>query len=1092
MIPLAAVEWSTPPGPTWIDAARDLGQGAVRLFLALGLFNASTYIFHVAVSRLLGPGEYGALAALLALVMVLSVPFSVLQTVLAKRTAIMRARGEHAGAALASGTVKGLLPHAGAAALAFVLGSPLLAAIVRVGEPSALLLGPYVLLAVLSAIPLGVLQGELRFSALAGASLAGVAVRLGVGIGLVAAGTGVFGAMSATVLAQAVTLWAALRLVRARKAWKGVRPSLAPVRGEVGPALRGLGSFWALAEADLALARHFLDDRMAGLYSSAGLIARGLLFLPAAVSLVALPRFAETSGRGPQAVRWLRASLAAVALVTLGAIPVLILAREPVMVITFGREFREGAALLPLLGPAMALMAVVNLLVYFHVAAGSFAYRLVFLCLALEATLIGLFHGGPQQVALTVTGVAGLAATLLYHAASAIGRWSPPSREVGPDANRDAPLAREPSVELSLVIPSYNTGAELGDVLAALRRELVPLGSWEIIVVSDGSTDETVAVAERFADQGVRVLHYPRRSGKGHALRVGLAEARGRYVGFIDGDGDIAPDVIRPFLGIMRLYQPDIVLGSKRHPLSEVRYPLVRRVMSWTYHKLVRALFGLNVRDTQTGLKLIRRETLAAVLPLMLEKRYAFDLELLVVARSLGFRRVFEAPVRIDFRSSGHVGLRAVGQILLDTAAIFYRRFVLGTYRLPRGTSGRSAKRRPSVLAPFVSVTDPVARNGHLRIFILNWRDIRNPEAGGAEVFTHEVARRCVAWGHEVVLVTSRFPGSRPVELVDGVRICRMGRLRTGSFHALAQRQLARVKGFDVVIDEINTIPFLTPLWRRRLPPVVALIHQLASDVLDAELRAPVATVGRWLEPRLLRLYADVPVVSVSESTRRDLLALGLRNVEVIPNGRDDPPKLDGVEKEPVPTFLFVGRLTPNKRPDHALAAFRAIRERLPDARMWIVGRGPMERTLRKSLPEGAEMLGFLPREELYRRMARGHCLLVPSVREGWGLVVIEANAVGTPAVGYDVPGIRDSIRDGSTGFLARDGDHVALADRAVALVTGMDGYAAIRGEAMVWGRGFSWDETARLFLEIILASVARSAGDLSLRSHELLSAGEA
>lgn len=1091
MIPSAAIESSAAPGPSWIGAARDLWRGAVRLFLALGLFNASTYLFHVAVSRLLGPGEYGALAALLALVMVLSVPFTVLQTVLAKRTAILRAQGEGAGVALAAGTVKGLLPHASAAALVLVLGSPALAATLRIGEPSALLLGPYVLVAVLSAVPLGVLQGELRFSALAVASLVGVAVRLGVGIGLVAAGAGVFGAMLATVLAQAVTLWAALRLVRARGAWKGARPSLAALRGEVGIALLGLGSFWALAEADLALARHFLDDRMAGLYSSAGLIARGLLFLPAAVSLVALPRFAETRGRGPQAVRWLRVSLAAVALVTLGAIPVLILAREPVMVVTFGREFREGAALLPLLGPAMALMAVVNLLVYFHVAAGSFAYRLVLLCLALEVVLIGLFHGSPQQIALVVTGVAGLGAVLLYHAASAIGRWSPPSREAGPDANGDAPLASEPSVELSLVIPSYNAGAGLGDVLATLRRELASVDSWEIIVVSDGSTDETVPVAERFAEHGVRVLHHPRRIGKGHALRVGLLEARGRYVGFIDADGDIAPDAIRPFLEIMRLYEPDIVVGSKRHPLSEVRYPPVRRVMSWTYHRLVRVLFRLNVRDTQTGLKLIRRKTLAAVLPLMLEKRYAFDLELLVVARSLGFRRVFEAPVRIDFRFSSHVDLRAVARILLDTGAIFYRRFVLGSYRVPWGTSRTSAQRRRSFLAPFVPVTDPAARNGHLRILILNWRDIRNPEAGGAEVVTHEVARRWVAWGHEVVLLTSGYPGCQRVETVDGVQIRRMGRLRTGSFHVRVQRDLARLDGFDAVIDEINTVPFLTPLWRRRLPPTVALIHQLARDVLDAEVPKPLAVLGRRLEPRSLRLYADVPVVTVSESTRRDLLALGLRNVAVIPNGRDEPPDLNGIAKEPVPTFLFVGRLTPNKRPDHAVAAFQAIRKRLPDARLWIAGRGPMERRLRESLPEGAEMLGFLPREELYRRMARAHCLLVPSVREGWGLVVIEANSVGTPAVGYDVPGIRDSVRGGSTGFLVQAGDRGALAERAVSLA--MDGllYEAIRRDAIAWARGFTWDASAgRLLGVVIRGCVHRSAAAHQPTVSEVVSTG--
>ena len=131
----------------------------------------------------------------------------------------------------------------------------------------------------------------------------------------------------------------------------------------------------------------------------------------------------------------------------------------------------------------------------------------------------------------------------------------------------------------------------------------------------------------------------------------------------------------------MRLYDPDVVLGSKRHPLSDVYYPPLRRLLSWTYHKLTRLLFRVNVRDTQTGLKLIRRDVLAAVLPRMLEKRYAFDLEFLVVARSLGFARVFEAPVRIDYRFASHVDPGPRSRIVRDTLAIFYRHHILDTYR---------------------------------------------------------------------------------------------------------------------------------------------------------------------------------------------------------------------------------------------------------------------------------------------------------------------------------------------------------------------------------------------------------------------------
>jgi glycosyltransferase involved in cell wall biosynthesis len=253
---------------------------------------------------------------------------------------------------------------------------------------------------------------------------------------------------------------------------------------------------------------------------------------------------------------------------------------------------------------------------------------------------------------------------------------------------------------------------------------------------------------------------------------------------------------------------------------------------------------------------------------------------------------------------------------------------------------------------------------------------------------------------------------------------------------------------------------------------VVALVHQLAGDVWDSEAPRPLAVVGKWLEPHALRLYRDVPVVTVSESTKDDLHRLGLLNVSVVPNGRDEPPELNGLPKEPVPTFLFVGRLTANKRPDHAVEAFRLITKSLPEARLWIVGRGPLEKEVSKTLPEGGQMLGYLSRDELYRRMARAHCLLVPSVREGWGLVVIEANSVGTPAVGYDVPGIRDSIRDGRTGLLANAGDTMALANQALSLVSDVDRFLLVRSQAIEWSKDFSWRSTASNLMALIQEGV--------------------
>jgi glycosyltransferase involved in cell wall biosynthesis/O-antigen/teichoic acid export membrane protein len=1045
----------------YAGALRRFSRDSTVLLVALGLLNGSNYLFHVLVSRLLGPSDYGALAAIVAVVMVLSIPVGVVQTIVAERVAAVRRSGADEVDAVAAETAKAMVLVAWAAgAVMFVLFAPALAYFLHIGFVSAALLAPYLALSIVVAVPLGVLQGRLRFTALAALIFAGVAVRLAAGVGLIELGLGVPGAVLGTVLSSAAMVALGFRLMRVdSRVWRSAGRTLAHVRGQFACTLLGLTGFWLLAEVDVVLARHYLQTGEAGFYSGAGVVARSLLFVPAAVSVVAFPRFVAAREERDTSVRWLRLALAASGLLVALALPVLIVFRGSIVTLAFGQSYLPAAGPLPLLAVAMGVLAVVNVLVFFHVAMGSRAYVFTFAAIVVETVAIAFFHRSGTEIAWVVLSVSVAVALAQYASAASLTRWRPPLEQLGSALTPSAAgFLTPPAVELSLVLPCYNAAFGLRSVLRGLLKQLDQVDSYEIIVVSDGSTDETVSIARGIGSDAVRVLDYPERGGKGHALRVGLTEARGRYVAFFDADGDIHTDAITSFLSLMKLYHPDVVLGSKRHPLSEVYYPPLRRILSWTYHKVGRVLFRVNVRDTQTGAKLIRRDVLAAVLPRLLEKRYAFDLEFLVVARSLGYTRVFEAPVRIEYRFASQVRPIAVVRVLLDTVAIFYRHYILDAYRQAaplddRRRLARAARRgRPGRSR---RVDD------RLRFLFINWRDIRNPEAGGAEVFTHEVARRWVEQGHDVTLLTSKFEGASGVESIDGVSVRRIGKLRNGSFHLRVQRELARVRGFDVVVDEINTAPFLTPLWRRRLPPVVALIHQLAEDVLDSELPRPVAALGRWLEPRTLRLYRDLPVVTVSESTRSDLERIGLHDVSVVPEGRDDPPDLGHVEKERDPTFLYVGRLAANKRPDHALSAFMHLQSLVPEARLWMVGQGPLERSLKSSLPPRAEMLGFVTREELYRRLARAHCLLVPSVREGWGLVVIEANSVGTPAVGYDVPGLRDSIRHGRTGFLASAGDSEALAREAFRVVRDDEAYAEMRTEAIRWAESFSWDTTA-------------------------------
>jgi hypothetical protein len=197
-----------------------------------------------------------------------------------------------------------------------------------------------------------------------------------------------------------------------------------------------------------------------------------------------------------------------------------------------------------------------------------------------------------------------------------------------------------------------------------------------------------------------------------------MALGRGRYLGFIDADGDLPAELLRPFVTLMRHHEPDILLGSKRHPQSVVHYPPLRRAYSWGYQQLIRLLFHLRIRDTQTGIKLVRRDVLAAVLPHMVEKRFAFDLELFVVARRLGYRRFVEAPVRINERFSSTISPRAVLLLLLDTLAIFYRlrvlRFYGGSIPAPErtGPSVGTVGELPGYLPPGPDGAEPDGASG--------------------------------------------------------------------------------------------------------------------------------------------------------------------------------------------------------------------------------------------------------------------------------------------------------------------------------------------------------------------------------------------
>jgi glycosyltransferase involved in cell wall biosynthesis len=242
-----------------------------------------------------------------------------------------------------------------------------------------------------------------------------------------------------------------------------------------------------------------------------------------------------------------------------------------------------------------------------------------------------------------------------------------------------------PKIELSVVVPAYREGKRIFANLTRLLGELDKLGvTYEVVLVSDGNTDATVREALRVESPAVRVFHYPMNIGKGFALSCGVDQSAGALVTFIDADMELDPANIRGFIELMEANDCDAVIGSKRHRLSKVSYPKLRRLQSAIYQLVVRLLFNLDVRDTQTGLKLFRRQVLHEALPLLAIKQFAFDLELLVVARQLGYRKILEAPINLDYQFESTVNPGSAWRVLWDTAAIFYRLRILRYYQRRR------------------------------------------------------------------------------------------------------------------------------------------------------------------------------------------------------------------------------------------------------------------------------------------------------------------------------------------------------------------------------------------------------------------------
>ena len=369
-----------------------------------------------------------------------------------------------------------------------------------------------------------------------------------------------------------------------------------------------------------------------------------------------------------------------------------------------------------------------------------------------------------------------------------------------------------------------------------------------------------------------------------------------------------------------------------------------------------------------------------------------------------------------------------------------------------------------------------------LDILAVNWQDLKNPLGGGAEVHLWENLKRFSAVGHKVTLICSQFEGGVPEETYDGIRVIRKGGRFYFNFVApgMIRRELRRHK-YDVIIEDINKIPFYTPLYTN-LPILVVIPHLFATTVFQ-EINFILGSYIYLAEQPIRLFMRKFPYCVISESTKQDLSKRGIppENITVIECGIDHSLYcLDkSVQKYDKPTALYLGRVKKYKSIQHILKVWPEVRKEVPDAMLQIVGDGDYLNELRK-IAEGlgisgsVEFPGFVSAESKIERMRRSYCAIYPSLKEGWGLTNIEANACGTLAIAADSPGLRDSVSNGISGILFPYGDRKKLSEAVVKVFKDEEYRKRLEKGALEWAMKFDWDSSAEKMLSLLHDVVKR------------------
>lgn len=364
-----------------------------------------------------------------------------------------------------------------------------------------------------------------------------------------------------------------------------------------------------------------------------------------------------------------------------------------------------------------------------------------------------------------------------------------------------------------------------------------------------------------------------------------------------------------------------------------------------------------------------------------------------------------------------------------------------------------------------------------MNILWMTWKDPSHPDAGGAEAVQEQLVQRLLGDGHSVTILTGAYIGSAPDETRGNLRIIRNGSRYSVHVRSMVYYMRHLRRWADIVIDEVNTAPFFAKFYARGTRRYM-LIHQLAREIWHYELPRPLSYVGYVAEPLYIRALANQHAITVSDSTRDDLVRFGHKpeHVSIISEGITIKPveSLDQVRKYEEPTVLVLGSMRAMKRTLNSIKAFEIARDSMPELQLKLAGGSGgkygtkvLEYIASSRHTDAIEYLGRISDEQKVSLMQKCHAILVSSVREGWGLIVTEANSQGTPAVVYDVPGLRDSVRHEQTGEVT-DPNPTAMAGGIVRLLRDSDHYAKLQRTAYEWSKEITFDQSYEDFKKVV------------------------